>query len=438
MSPAAPVQHRARRLLIFAIVATAFAMLVLAAARSLAAPNAFLAQDEPPLVSALWQGAMLGFLVVGAVVAVKRPVSPLGWAMLAIPVLLWAGFALGVEGAVLAERGAPAPRVMVEAVWLLQSLQLPGLVAVAMLLLLAFPSGELDRAGRRTLRAVTPLLVLWIALRSVMPGPLYGTEAYADGGLMNPHGWARLSAAGAIGEGAAAAIVPIVLLASAWNLARRYRATTGIERQQFRWVARAITLAPLALAGMVLGELLLPGPAQVVTDLAAVWIVAFGIAAAIGASILRYRLWDIDRVVSRTLSYAAVTLILLITYLGLVVGLRVVIGPFAGESDVAIAVSTLAVAALFQPLRRRIQALVDRRFNRARYDAGQMAAAFAGRLRDEFETRALVDELQEVVATALQPVGQSVWIAPRGTARGPSGGSYGGTGGGVVTVPERS
>jgi hypothetical protein len=436
MSPAARVQHRARRLLIFAIVTTAFAMLVLAAARSLAVPNASLAQDEPPLVSALWQGAMLGFLVVGAVVAAKRPVSPLGWAMLAIPVLLWAGFALGVEGAVLAERGAQAPRVMVEAVWLLQSLQLPGLVAVAMLLLLAFPSGELDRAGRRTLRAVTPLLVLWIALRSVMPGPLYGTEAYADGGLMNPHGWARLSAAGAIGEGAAAAIVPIVLLASAWNLARRYRATSGSERQQFRWVARAIVLAPLALAGMVLGELLLPE--QVATDLAAVWIVAFGIAAAIGASILRYRLWDIDRIVSRTLAYGAVTLILLATYLGLVVGLRVVIGPFAGESDIAIAVSTLAVAALFQPLRRRIQALVDRRFNRARYDAGRMAAAFAGRLRDEFETRALVDELQEVVATALQPVGQSVWIAPRGTARGPSGGSYGGTGGGVVTVPERS
>jgi hypothetical protein len=422
MSPVAPVQHPARRLLVLVIVTAAFAMLVLATARSLAEPNALLAGDEPPLVSALWQGAMLGFLVVGAVVAVKRPVSPLGWAMLAIPMLLWAGFALGVEGAVLAERGLSAPRVVVEAVWLLQSLQLPGLVAVAMLLLLAFPSGELDRAGHRTLRAVTPLLVSWSALRSVMPGPLYGTEAYADGGLMNPHGWSRLSAAGAI-EDAAAAVVPIVLLASAWNLARRYRATTGIERQQFRWVARAITLAPLALAGMVLGELLLPD--QAVTDLAAVWIVAFGIAAAIGASILRYRLWDIDRVVSRTLAYAAVTLILLSTYLGLVVALRVVIGPFAGESDVAVAVSTLAVAALFQPLRRRIQALVDRRFNRSRYDAGLMAAAFAGRLRDEFETRALVDELQEVVAAALQPAGQSVWIAPGGTTGDRSESPYG-------------
>jgi hypothetical protein len=151
------------------------------------------------------------------------------------------------------------------------------------------------------------------------------------------------------------------------------------------------------------------------TDLAAVWIAFFGVAAGMAVSVLKYRLWDIDRLVSRSVTYTLVTAILLGIYLGLVVLLQPAVRPVVGDSDLAIALSTLGVAALFHPLRRRIQVLVDRRFNRSRYDADRMVATFGGQLRAEVDLvdlEAVREELLRVVGATLQPSHRSLSTPP--------------------------
>jgi hypothetical protein len=192
--------------------------------------------------------------------------------------------------------------------------------------------------------------------------------------------------------------------AAALSVVLRFRASRGVERQQLRWVAAG---AALAVAGPVL---LLPLEALGLapTDSFS-WPMLLSVPLAIAVSVLRYRLWDLDRLVSRTVTYALVTAVLLLPYLVVVPAAS---RAFEGSGSLAVAAATLAVAALFQPLRRRVQDLVDRRFNRRRYDAARTVEDFAARLRDQVDLDALHGELLAVVAQTMQPTTASLWLRP--------------------------
>jgi hypothetical protein len=190
-----------------------------------------------------------------------------------------------------------------------------------------------------------------------------------------------------------------------------WRRASGERRQQLKWLASgaAITIASV-VAALVFAT---TGPAPQVE----VWVdnfLWFGLAAlpvSMGVAILRYRLYEIDRIISRTLAYTVVTGLLVAAYAGLVLLSTHVL---ALSSSVAVAASTLAAAAAFSPLRRRVQRIVDHRFNRARYDADVTVAAFAGRLQDEVDLDSVRADLAGVVTSTLEPAHLSVWLRERG------------------------
>jgi hypothetical protein len=187
-----------------------------------------------------------------------------------------------------------------------------------------------------------------------------------------------------------------------------YRSSSGERRQQLKWLlaGSVITGAGIPLATFLSGLRGLAGVAGAIAGAAAL----FGLPVCIGVAVLKYRLYDIDRIISRTLAYAIVSGLLVGVYAGLVLLTTQV---FRIHTPVAVAASTLAAAALFNPLRRRVQKAVDRRFNRARYDAGQTVAAFAARLKDAVDLDAVRDDLASVVHQALEPAHVSLWISQR-------------------------
>jgi hypothetical protein len=194
------------------------------------------------------------------------------------------------------------------------------------------------------------------------------------------------------------------LLVGAGSLVARFRRARGVERQQLRWLAYAAALAALLLLVALFAGLVLTKDDVVLASL------AIGVALlplATGAAILRYRLYDLDRIISRTLAYGLLTVLLAGTYAAVVLGLGQLLGR---GSTLVVAVATLAVAAAFQPARRRIQDLVDRHFNRRRYDGAQTVAAFSARLRQQVDLDTLSTELLGVVEQTMQPTRVSLWL----------------------------
>jgi hypothetical protein len=240
--------------------------------------------------------------------------------------------------------------------------------------------------------------VLAILAGSLSPGPL------EEAGIDNP-----LGLGGTAGKVAAVLTVAGVVLhwlslpPAAVCVVLRFRSSRGVERQQMRWVAAGVAGA---VAALLLG---LPSGLGFLPDYIS-WIVFPALLCppvAIGVAVLRYRLYDLDRVISRTLTYGLLTVLLGLGYAGLVLGL----GRLLPEgSSLVVAAATLAAAALFQPLRRRVQQLVDRRFNRRRYDAARTVEGFATRLRDQVDLDALHGELLAVVDQTMQPTRASLWL----------------------------
>jgi hypothetical protein len=197
----------------------------------------------------------------------------------------------------------------------------------------------------------------------------------------------------------------------AGSLVVRFRRARGVERQQLRWVAVAAALLVVAAGAALVG--LAVGATAVVTWAISAWVA--GLPLAIGAAVLRYRLYDLDRIISRTVAYGLLTLLLGGGYAAVVLGLGQLLGR---DSSLVVAGATLAVAAAFQPARRRIQAVVDRRFNRRRHDAAGIIEGFGARLRDQVDLDTLTTELLGVVDQSMQPTQASLWLrSPREPSR---------------------
>jgi hypothetical protein len=339
------------------------------------------------------------FALVGAIVAVRRPRNPVGW-FFGAGAFLWA---LGVLSSGLYWHmafGRPDPPAAADYVaWLGTWSFLPAFTLLLALVPLLFPTGA----------AIGPRwrVVGWTA--AVAGGLATLSNAFAPGPLDtadfpwvdNPFGIEGLG----LGTLADVSFVAVgaAALAGLASLVVRYRRARGIERLQLRWVAAA---GCLLVVGAVGGEVA-SGWLGSGAGWAAILVGLLLLAIAVAVALLRYRLYDIDVVINRTLVYGALTATLAATYVGLVLLLQLLLSP---GSDLAIAGSTLAVAALFHSARTRIQAAVDRRFYRRRYDVARTLERFGARLRDEVDLDALGAELRWVVAETMQPDHVSLWI----------------------------
>jgi hypothetical protein len=353
---------------------------------------------------------MVSASTAGAVLASRRPHHPVGWLLLAFGLSLTAnGAAAGyLAYGLLARPGAlPATRSVV--------LYYPATLFTAQVLigfvLLLTPTGSLPsprwRWWARAMVAALVAVLVAVALAPGLVNPRYqaATAPFDFRGLGG-----ALLAANQIGL----AVSTLAVVVGAASLVVRFRHARAVERQQLRWVALAAAplalMVPIVVAGSTMGS---PG---LVDELLAVCVAPMPLA--IAAAILRYRLYDLDRIISRTLTYGLLTVLLGGGYAGVVLGLGQLLGR---DSPLVVAGATLAVAALFGPTRRRTQDLVDRRFNRRRYDTANTIAAFSARLRQQIDLDTLTDELLTVVEQTMQPTQTSLWLrqqeAPRAVAR---------------------
>jgi hypothetical protein len=359
-------------------------------------------ESAPPTIATVGPVALVvvSAMTVGALVASHRPRHPAGWLLL--------GVSLGVAANVLVEPyvkyglvvrpgSLPGARHLVGFVY---STFFVALCCAGFVLLLT-PTGRLPsprwRWWARVAAAAPVVIVLGFV---VQPDPL--AEEWYGNALAVP-ALARALLPAAL---AGMAVVVLSLLAGAASLVVRFRRARGTERLQLRWLALAAALASvLLLVALVAGGL---GRDPVVLASLALCLALLPLAT--GASILRYRLYDLDRIISRTLAWTTLTVLLGLGYAAVVLGL----GRLLPESSsLAVAAATLAVAAVFQPARRRVQAVVDRRFNRRRFDAARTVDGFAARLRDQVDLDALTGELLAVADRTMQPTTASLWLRQR-------------------------
>jgi hypothetical protein len=361
-----------------------------------------------------------GFALVGALVAVREPRNAVGWLLLSIALSFAFTF---LADSYIARAGRPFE---VTVAWLDNWVWYLRLYLAVTALPLVFPDGRLlSPRWRLAMWTGVVALVLGIVSAVLKDGPL---PVEAPGDIPNPTGvggaatwW--ISSAGVLSN----ALAAVGFLLGGASLLVRLRRSHGRAREQVKWFAY---VAALAVGGLTLaltdvfnetvGGTPTPGWSQVIGTFG--WVVSLltvvvGLPAAIGMAILRHRLYDIDVVIKRTLVYGSLTLLLAATYLALVLGLRVALSPVTGDSDLAVAASTLAVAGLFRPGRSRIQGVVDRRFFRPRYDASRTLDDFAGHLRHELDLETLGTDLREVVATTMQPTHVTLWLTASARSR---------------------
>jgi hypothetical protein len=349
----------------------------------------------------------LPYTAMGAVLVIRRPRTSIGWILVA----------LGACYALISMPVTASPQQFAD-----RSVDLPvalfaiihtGLGTTAFflyaVLVVVFPSGRLPvgrwgRLGRVGLGAGLVLAAAAYLMPEIPVGRAWVPNPVAL--LPDLSIWRVLTPT--------TVILPIMVLviAGAVSLLVRARRATGTERQQLRWIGASFAFVMSAVvSGFAIG-MLVPGS----SDSGLAWLpamVAFpSVPIAVAIAVLRYRLYDIDRIISRTISYGVVSAMLVAVYAGLVLVLQGPLGAITGGDTVAVAASTLAAAALFQPIRRRTQAAVDHRFNRARYDAEQTIDALATRLRDVMDLPVVRSAVVEAIARSVEPTAASLWLRP--------------------------
>jgi hypothetical protein len=362
----------------------------------------------------------LPFLVVGVVVVLRQPRNPVGWILMGVILLFQLSSTAGLYGQLVYQhghRGWPGGPVSL----FLEPLWAPAIVTLPPAAILLFPDGRVEsRVLRSMLRVyVAVSVVLLAAFWALVAGAVIDNNIHLvpDGDLTvvnTPPEWFHLVEAVSLAYVGVCAIV--------WIGAQviRWRRATGVYRQQVKWLMGGAAIAVLCLGLLLLG----PNMSSSTVGRAVRAALPAGIAAlpaGIGVGILRYRLYEIDVIIRKTLVYTALLGLLAGCYLGGVYLMGHLLQALTGQSGaLAVTLSTLAVAAAFQPLRARIQRTVDHRFYRRKYDAAQTLDAFTGRLRDQIELEALASDMLDVVRLTLQPSQASIWLVPQRTAVSPA------------------
>lgn len=396
-APAAPSRLRvAVALSVAAIAAVAFVV-------------ALVVWEDRTLVDVItYIGIPVAFGGVGAFLTIRVTTNPIG------PLLLVAtlGFAALVGGGAVAWYGVGTgeitPATTIAGMFANLAF-IPALVIVLVGVPLVFPDGRLLSPRWRWVAWAAAISVAIAEARSLfgLPVLLEGAELPNPFYIERAAGWLDVA-----DKATSVAAVPI-FAATVASLVLRYRRGDEILRHQIRWLAAAVSVAVVAWTFSWFAPLVGRSSGEVVGILALNMVPV-----AIGIAVVRYRLFEIDRIISRTISYGLVSAMLLVTYVAIVLVLQGPLGMLFGNQTVTIAASTLVVAALFQPVRRRVQAVVDRRFDRARVDAERTAAAFSDRLRDQVDIDLVVADLTSTAGAAVRPVRAGLWLRDPGSAGG--------------------
>ena len=360
----------------------------------------------------------LAFPLVGAVIASRRPYNLIGWICLAVGslfLLLGVSEYYSIYG--VANPGSVAFPIGVA--WLGNWLWMPAVGLFATYLFMLFPDGRLLSRRWRPLAWLSGAVIVVLSVGfGLAPGPV----ASLPGKIRNPFG---LEGFPWLSDGAnfGFPLLALCILASVVSLVLRYRRSRDEEREQIKWIAFAASVVGLLfLIGLVISLIYGSKPPSWTRLLDTMTALSYtGVPIAVGFAVLKYRLYDIDVIINRTLVYGSLTAMLALVYFGGVTAAQAIFRTLTGQEQqpqLAIVVSTLVIAALFNPLRRRIQSFIDRRFYRKKYDARKTLEGFSARLRDETNLGALSDELVAVVRETMQPVHVSLWLRPAPPPRG--------------------
>ena len=364
--------------------------------------------ERPYIGSVTLPVLALAFSVVGAIIASRQPRNAIGWIFCSIGLVVSLSSLTGDYAEYWLARGSAPGNLAETAAWFSSwSWSLLVYVPTSFLLLL-FPDGRLPSPRWRPVAWCAALgLFGFLSGYTLEPGPL---EEFPQ--IVNPYGvdspiLGAVAVAGAI-------LASASMVASAVSLIVRMRRAGRTERQQIKWLAYggALVVGAVFVGGVIavwIGEV----------GIAVISLGLLGVPISTGVAIVRYSLYDIDLIINRTLVYGSLTVLLASAYVGGVVGLQALFRALSGqESTLAIVASTLAIAALFGPLRRRVQAFVDRRFYRRKYDATHTLAAFNARLRDETDLNALRNDMVGVATRTMQPAHVSLWLRPETAQKG--------------------
>ena len=367
-----------------------------------------------PASAILEGGAALMLVTVGSILVSRLPSNLIGW-LLVIGGLV---IAISVSAVGLADQGLNVhPGSLPMAIWLAwvsQWVWAPEIACLFILLPLFYPTGHLPSRRWRAVVVIACALVVvgsvGSALSPWVPDPYPVGNPLAPGGPITDL-MSFLSAVVAtvlVVAGGALAVASLIV---------RYRRAATIERQQVKWFAAAAMIAGVAgtinIAAYSASGAAAPASTLGVIVTVSGFFIYAGVGllpAAIGLAILRYRLYEIDRLISRTIGWATLTIMVVGLFVGVILALQAVLSPVTQSNELAVAGSTLLVFTMFQPLRRRVQRLVDRRFNRAGYDAEQTVAAFAARLADVVDLEDLREQITKTVAETVEPTSVSIWL----------------------------